>query len=638
MADVVSFDFGENFEKKFLKDNINNPEIAVIELVANSWDAKATEVHIEWPIIDGLVNGEKFSIIDNGEGMTRQEFEERWSSLGVDKRKYSSSTLNLEHNIQRKLLGRNGKGRLGLFGFSNSYTVVTAKNNLENEFIVKKSNKSGEYANIIFNKSSPTEKRGTKISCPLFDHYVDVETLKEELSIRFGADTHFKVFLNEEELKLIDFKEFDTEIFDFNGNSIKIISIPRKQYNKKLSQYQLVWWVNQRAVQTNTWKELDIPLDIKNKFENKYIYCVVVDFLEEYVKPDWNGFEDNDLVKNVFGFVKDKLIDLTKSIRSQSVKNRKISALNNSKSEINKINKIGQRDLGILVEEIIKNCKNLDENDLNNIVNTLVKMESSHSKYNLFEKIAAVSSAEIDTLNDILEKWSINDAYLVLDELYNRLRLTEKLDVLVNDSRANELKQIHPLIQEGLWIFGPEYEGTTNFTSNKGLNKVMVDLLGVKDYSSENSKRRPDLVVLEDGSVLSLFSSNEYEETSGVVKGYRKILIIELKKGNSVISFDEKIQAKRYAKEIEKHGKLSPNTEIVCYVLGSKLDPFDDDIDTSGKRIKIIPKTYDILLETAKNRTFNLINEIRDVKGITDIGDPEINEILKRESEDLLNY
>lgn len=58
MANVVSFDFGENFEKKFLKDNINNPEIAIIELVANAWDAKATEVHIDWPILDGLVNGE----------------------------------------------------------------------------------------------------------------------------------------------------------------------------------------------------------------------------------------------------------------------------------------------------------------------------------------------------------------------------------------------------------------------------------------------------------------------------------------------------------------------------------------------------------------------------------------------------
>ena len=75
-----SFTLGKNFEESFIKKSLNQPEIAIIELIANSWDAKATKVKIDWPIIKNIVNGETFTISDNGEGMSKSEFEERWTS------------------------------------------------------------------------------------------------------------------------------------------------------------------------------------------------------------------------------------------------------------------------------------------------------------------------------------------------------------------------------------------------------------------------------------------------------------------------------------------------------------------------------------------------------------------------------
>ena len=41
------------------------------------------------------------------------------------------------------------------------------------------------------------------------------------------------------------------------------------------------------------------------------------------------------------------------------------------------------------------------------------------------------------------------------------------------------------------------------------MNKIIVDLLGVKDYHSENAKKRPDFVVLEN-STISSFTSDYY--------------------------------------------------------------------------------------------------------------------------------
>ena len=133
-----SFTLGKNFEESFIKKSLNQHEIAIIELIANSWDAKATKVKIDWPIIKNIVNGETFTISDNGEGMSKSEFEERWTSLGIDKTDYCENELILENGAKRELLGKNGKGRLGIFSFSNKYEVITCKNNEKTKFEVKK--------------------------------------------------------------------------------------------------------------------------------------------------------------------------------------------------------------------------------------------------------------------------------------------------------------------------------------------------------------------------------------------------------------------------------------------------------------------------------------------------------------------
>ena len=53
---------------------------------------------------------------------------------------------------------------------------------------------------------------------------------------------------------------------------------------------------------------------------------------------------------------------------------------------------------------------------------------------------------------------SAKSAALVLHELESRLRLIERLQALVHSTVADELHDIQPLFERGLWIFGPEYE------------------------------------------------------------------------------------------------------------------------------------------------------------------------------------
>ena len=59
----------------------NDPLVSLTELVANAWDAGASKVDILIPDKSGGL----LSVIDDGTGMTREEFYERWMTLGYNR-------------------------------------------------------------------------------------------------------------------------------------------------------------------------------------------------------------------------------------------------------------------------------------------------------------------------------------------------------------------------------------------------------------------------------------------------------------------------------------------------------------------------------------------------------------------------
>jgi HSP90 family molecular chaperone len=115
---------------RFLLDHagqiIGDPTTAVLELIANAYDAGATQVALQWP----TERGEQFSVTDNGTGMTKEEFVERWKTLCYDRARRQGMAVVFPADVKgkkRTAFGRSGKGRFAPFCFSDSYQVVTMK-------------------------------------------------------------------------------------------------------------------------------------------------------------------------------------------------------------------------------------------------------------------------------------------------------------------------------------------------------------------------------------------------------------------------------------------------------------------------------------------------------------------------------
>jgi HSP90 family molecular chaperone len=91
------------------KDLITNDNVAIFELVKNSYDAYATKVEITF-------EEDKIIIADNGKGMTFNDVRDKWLFLGFSAKKDGSEDRDIKNasyrdNIKRHYAGAKGIGR-----------------------------------------------------------------------------------------------------------------------------------------------------------------------------------------------------------------------------------------------------------------------------------------------------------------------------------------------------------------------------------------------------------------------------------------------------------------------------------------------------------------------------------------------
>ncbi len=220
-----------------------------------------------------------------------------------------------------------------------------------------------------------------------------------------------------------------------------------------------------------------------------------------------------------------------------------------------------------------------------------------------------------------MQRWTATNAEIVLGELERRLTVLKDLQELIRDNGADELHELQPVFERGLWMFGPEYEAV-EFTSNRSMNTVVRDFFQRQGVNA--SRSRPDFVVLPDSSI-GFYCADDF--TNGEVSGTRKILIIELKRGGFCVTQKELDQAREYAKELRAKGCAQQTTEIEAYVLGASLEAGLQD-NTIGDRTLIRPCPYDLILNRAHARTFNLQKRIQDCEPEIK-QDEDITEVLE---------
>ena len=632
----LDLDFPFAFGTSFLRDHagqiITDPRIALIEMVANGYDAGATQVSIRWP----NSVGDPWSLEDNGSGMTPAEFSRRWKTLSYNRTLEQGEFVEFPPGTsarRRLAFGRSGKGRHASFCFSDEYEVETWKAGQCITACVKLTSGGQEPFHCEVLSDSPKAGHGTVVRGRADRGLLPDVEIRELIGAKFLVDPAFYVSVNGSRIDLLTLEALTTELVDVpNQGKIEIHRLDAPVQDRTARLRGITWWVNDRMVGEPSWEGLDGEghyLDGRTSEAKKYSFVVKADLLRADVKQDWSGFHANARVNAVRDAVHQHVVKALHGLLADDRKRRKRSALSQQKSLIRELPGASKRILGKFIDEVQEKCPTLSERDLLRTVEIYGKLEHARSSYDLLEQLASCSPEDLDTWNRLMQRWTATGAELVLGELQQRLTLVARLQKLVRLSGSDELHDLQPLFERGLWVFGPEYEAV-DFRSNRGMTEVVRNFFGRPE--EEASRRRPDFIALP-GRSIGFYGADSYEE-GGEVRGLRKVLIVELKRTGFELTQEELDQARDYASELRKRGCAQRETEIVAYVLGTSIEPGVEDV-AIGNHTKIQPTTYDTVLSRAHARTFNLQRKLESM-GQTVERDLDVEDVLaEQQSGDL---
>ena len=623
-AKEAQFLFGSDFLHDHVGQIIDEPTVAILELVANSYDAGADRVEIVWPNLPG----DTLSITDNGTGMTRKEFETRWRTLKYDRIAQQGTDVVFPSGVptkKRTAFGHNGKGRFSPLCFGDEYQIETWKDGQCTTALVQVTT-GGIFP---FRCDVQGEKRksghGTCISVVARQNILASPSVCELIGFKFAVDPSFVVTVNNQTVKLLSLVRLSTEQVQVEGyGSVTVYRLDPLRQERTTRLKGIAWWVNRRMVGEPSWEGLDGPgqyLDGRSVEAKRFSFVVEADILKSETNAEWTGFSDSDRTtavrKTVHSFITNEL----RGLMADNRKSLKKEAIQQNRDLIEQLPPASRRQVGRFIDEVQEKCPGISPKELFQTIEILGKLEQSRSGYDLLRQLVVCSPNDLDTWNSLMLRWSATNAEIVLGELERRLTVLKDLQELIRDKGADELHELQPLFQRGLWMFGAEYEAV-EFTSNRSMNTVVRELFKKKGIDA--SRSRPDFIVVPDSSI-GFYAADEFG-ADGEVSGTRKILIVELKRGGFCVTQSEADQAREYAKELRAKGCAGATTKIEAYVLGASVEGGLDEM-TQGQ-VTVKPCPYDMILNRAHARTFNLQRRIEESKPEI-MQDEEIAEVLE---------
>lgn len=601
--------FERDFIERTYSSVVSDVTIAFSELVANSWDAGATMVNITLP----SKANEEIVIEDNGSGMTDSEFQERWMVIAYNRVAHQGQYVEYalpQGKAKRLAYGRNGVGRHAMLCFDDQYEVETWRDGVCNKYLISVDGGDSAFS-VVKHDVFPKEGHGTKLSVKAAKRVPQRREVKQTLGYRFLFDPEFTVYVDSEKiafqknLKPLVSKDIVTKAK--SSFKVSVYTIPEGE--KTTATNGIAFWASGRLVGNPSWYVGNTRVeDARRKFALRHLIVVQADCLIDDVQYDWARFRNTEKVRDVFSAVVQYVREYRIEYYRGKVSEVRNDAIRRNLDRIETLPIPALYDLKSFFDCYLEQRPEVDSDELAMIVDALVSVLQARNGVSLLQKLAGMNGEDIDTLNALLDEWSVSDIRDVLAEIDSRLKVIAAIEQLCSDPATDELHVLHPLVSQAKWLFGIEYDNV-NYTFNRQLTTVMQSLLKAQRKETEdiNWKKRPDLVI---GSDFSVSSTCTEEADDNDVFCIRKILIIELKKGGFKIGRGEVVQAEEYIDAIYRGNKLNCKPKMKAYVVGDSVSPTIGTHKTLDDYGEIYVYTYAQLVQTASKRLFNLRNKL----------------------------
>lgn len=549
---------------------------ALAELIANAWDADASDVKVKIPLGCPITLGQTITIIDNGTGMSFNDCDTKYLVIGRNRRiaEQTDKTKN-----GRQLMAHKGLGKLAGFGIANIVEVKSVRAKKLTHFIMHFSeidqlDQGEEYKPEMIADEVDTEKPdGTEIVLKNInlDNQVAKDQFLRSMASRFAVlSEQFKVIINGELLT--------------KANIPLLVKFPSKTENTLDSDSgwgeatlstgsEIKWWIGftEKPIQIEGMHGISVitrgrisqdPWDfglssgVHNQWGLRYMTGeILADFLDEGFGKDSDliitnrsaALWDNPRAKALYDWARQKIKELIeeyykikskKTLEEIETKNPQIT------SKIDRFQERERKELRAAMEKLAE-VPAIEPEKLVNVLEHVIDGYQDSTFTKMLEEMKKIPMNNTVEVINILKEFDILEAIRVHKIVSSRVSVITTFEDMILKG-VPEKPDMHDHIMKYPWLLGIEYQAMFH---EKSLEAILINEFNIQ-MEGEDKRKIPDFFCM---------------------RGAKGVLVIELKRPGEAVGNKELDQIAGYVDNL-RHWANRGNPEAIT---GSKINAHD---------------------------------------------------------------
>lgn len=555
-------------------------DVAIAELVANSWDAGATEVHINIPTQEEYDQTESsVLIIDDGSGMAEDQVENEYLVVGRNRRRDGGTEVRVNAGEVRPVMGRKGIGKLAGFGIASKMKVTTWREGEATSFTLdmddlKREGDTTDNVPIAGVVGTPPEGvsslAGTAVELRELKHKtpLDLEALKESLGRRFSRLVlgRMKIYVNGEEVGKPDLELMyrfpeeggyaEAQLDDGNEISYRYAFAEKPIRSTQMRGFTV--YVQGKTAQGPPFF-FNVEGTASGQHGTRYLTGeIVADFLDkgiddqsDLVSTDRQEIEwENESTLTLYEWgqtLTRKLLRERAKLSGRRTEQRVLEDENIAR-RIGRLDPASQKQVSKFLLEL--GSADPEEEDVLPLADSLVKAFEYQHFHDVIEQIENVegSPEQLKLLLQHLNGWKVLESRAILEIIKGRVDIIHKFREMVVENypeTASKLspENMHDLLAGYPWLLNPEWQV---LAEEKRISTQLKEW-NAKDVDDEDERMRYDFLALTDE---------------------RRLVIVEIKRSGHPLEFGELQRLETYQDKLSKGSDKDLYMLMVCGNIG----------------------------------------------------------------------
>ncbi len=498
---------------------------AISELISNAYDAMARNVWIEIPTGRSIAQDDKIVVRDDGCGMSFDECNSFYLSVGRDRRSSQSGwTKTYKGQSHRKVQGRKGIGKLAGFGIANLISIRTIKDNEISHFALNfdELTKSADFTDAqgYSPELLPEDGRSTQenpattvtLSQLKISRVIDEQPFKSSIARRLLVlDENFTVHVNGTSISRqeIPFQfRFPENISEWetadlgNGHQIQWWAGFCKNTIPDEEQRGFVVYVRGKLAQTPWF--FDLSGGVWGQHGMQYLTGEIqADFLDENIDliatdrgtVRWEDPTAAHLKEWGRKKIKELLEKWTDKRREAKTKSPKVTLY------IKQAERLPENERRIFKQVVDRICaipqldKHKDGKDITDeLIEFVYNALTNRSFLDAIRRLNTASSDDVAHFNQVLSEWDIIEAVNTAHLVKGRVEIIQKFAQMIKD-KVPEKPDMQKYLRDHPWLIDPKW---TVLVHEQSLDRMICEKFEISGPKSKEGARRLDFFCLGD--------------------------------------------------------------------------------------------------------------------------------------------